>query len=115
MKIDKFTIAVTNMEDMVNFYNIVLDAQIKAIEGTPFYAGQLIGTELLFCPNFITEIEADKNRIQFRLVVDDVEEIVNKASTTGGSEYGDCSKTEQFIAWGISDPDGNSIELIQHL
>jgi predicted enzyme related to lactoylglutathione lyase len=115
MKIDKFTIAVTHMEKMVKFYNTVLDTQLKAIEGSPFYAGQLADTELLFCPNFITEIKADKNRIQFRLIVDDLEEIVNKARTSGGSEYGDCVKTEQVINWAISDPDGNSIEIIQYL
>ena len=115
MKIDKFTIAITNMPEMVEFYNNVFDAQIKAIESSPFYVGQLAGMELLFCPNFITEIEAEKNRIQFRFVVNDVEAIVERARRGGGAEYGEQRTTETSINWGIVDPDGNSIELIQNL
>ena len=114
MKIDKLTIAITNMSEMVEFYNTVLDAQLSPIEGSPFYVGQLAGMELLFCPNFITEIEAEKNRIQLRFVVDDAEAIVAAARTSGGSEYGEYLENEKQINWGIVDPDGNSIELIQY-
>lgn len=113
MKITKYTMAVDNIPEMVNFYNTVFDAGIEPIGDTPFHAGTLAGIELLFCPNTITEIEAEKNRIQWQITVDDIEAIVEKAKNAGGDAYGERGETDEFIGWAVVDPDNNSIELLQ--
>ncbi|NJL57140.1 VOC family protein [bacterium] len=113
MKLDQFTIAVTNMTTMVAFYNDVFEAGLTAIPNSPFYVGQLTGFDLVFCPNNIAEVQAEKNRIQMRFNVEDVEVVVNRAKANGGGTYGDRHDTEAEIGWGIHDPDGNSIELRQ--
>lgn len=113
MKINKITIAVNDMDAMVAFYNKVFNADLQPIPETPFYAGNLLDFDLIFCPNSITQITADKNRIQFQVVVDDVDALVAKAEQSGGSAYGDRTEHEGIVSWGVGDPDGNSIELLQ--
>ncbi|MGJ3237959.1 MAG: VOC family protein [Anaerolineae bacterium] len=113
MKLDQFTIAVTNMKAMVAFYNAVFDAGLVAIPNSPFYAGKLRGFDLLFCPNDVAEVQAEKNRIQIRFTVEDIEAVIQRAEANGGGAYGDRHDTEAEIGWSIHDPDGNSIELRQ--
>lgn len=113
MKMSKITIAVNDMETMVAFYNSVFHCDLNPIPETPFYAGTLFGTQLLFCPNFIAEVKAEKNRIQFDVVVDNLDALVETVKQAGGSTYDDRSDTEHTLAWGIKDPDGNSFALIQ--
>jgi len=113
MKLDRFTIAVTNMTAMVGFYNTVFDAGLTEIPNSPFYAGTVTEFDLLFCPNDIAEVQAEKNRIQMRFTVEDIETVVKLAKANGGGAYGDRHDTEAEIGWGIHDPDGNSIELRQ--
>ena len=113
MELSNFTIAVTNMTAMVGFYNAVFDAQLTAIPNSPFFKGRIAGMSLLFCPNEITEINAEKNRIQMGFIVHDVEAVVRKAQIYGGEAYGERHETEERRAWGICDPDGNSIEIQQ--
>lgn len=113
MILDKFTIATTHTEAMVAFYNAAFDADLKPIHGTPFYAGTLAGLALMFCPNEIVQIKAEKNRIQMRFTVEDVAAVVARASAHGGGPYGERYEDTTAIGWGIHDPDGNSIELRQ--
>lgn len=113
MKITQFTIATTAMHDMLTFYDAVFESDMHPIEGSPFYLGKLADTRLLFCPNSITQIQADKNRIQLQITVDDVDALVEKAERVGGSAFGERSEDKGVIAWAIADPDGNTIELVQ--
>lgn len=113
MILDKFTIATTHTEAMVAFYNAVFHAGLTPIAGTPFYAGSLAGFALMFCPNDIVQIKAEKNRIQMRFTVDDLAAVMAKASAHGGGPYGERYEDDSTIGWGIHDPDGNSIELRQ--
>ncbi len=113
MKIDRLTVATTNTEEMIQFYNAVFNARLEPIPGSPLYRGQLSGLELVFCPNTIVGIQAKKNRIQLRLIIDDLETIVRYAASNGGGVYGERMEEKAQIGWGIHDPDGNSIELMQ--
>ncbi|MEO0599345.1 MAG: VOC family protein [Chloroflexota bacterium] len=88
-------------------------ADIVPMDGTPFHRGTLASVSLQFCPNSITNIDAQKNRIQWQIRVDDVRGMVAKAEAHGGAAYGECHESDSMIAWGIADPDGNSIELMQ--
>lgn len=113
MQMSKITVAVNDMDAMVTFYNSVFNCNLNGIPETPFYAGTLFGTQVLFCPNFIAEVNAEKNRFQFDVIVDNVDALVEKVKQAGGSTYDDRSDTEQALAWGIKDPDGNSFVLVQ--
>jgi predicted enzyme related to lactoylglutathione lyase len=111
MRIDRLTIAATDMVAMVRFYDSTFDTGFERIEGTDFHLGQLAGLQILLCPNEIAQVEAEKNRIQLRLVVDDVDGLVRRAGDAGGTPFGERVESDGVVGWGVADPDGNSIEL----
>ena len=113
MHLDRFTIAATDVPNMVRFYNAVFGANLQVIPNTPFHAGKLGNCELLVCSNDVIQIDAKQNRIQMRFCVEDIEEVVRVAQASGGGAFGDRFEDDRRIAWGIHDPDGNSIELYQ--
>lgn len=113
MKLQKFVVAVTDMYQMLTFYNTVFDSNLQQNGESPFYSGRLLDWELLFCPNSIAEVNAEKNRFQLTLVVDDIDAAIKQALDAGGSLYDDRTETDAQIACGIKDPDGNSFELVQ--
>lgn len=116
--VDRITVAVNNMPAMVHFYNAVFAAGLMLADPHSefdFHVGRLGPLELFFCPNSITQIEAEKNRQQLRVVVEDVHEAIAIAVAAGGQKLGEIHVTNGAIVGGISDPDGNSIELIQYL
>jgi predicted enzyme related to lactoylglutathione lyase len=110
MKIDRVTIAITDMPAMLRFYNGVFEADLTLIPGTEFYAGTLAeGISVLFCPNDIAKVEAKQNRQQFRFVVDDLKTIRDRVTAYGGSILNSKS-SENVDVMGVMDPDGNTIE-----
>ena len=113
MRLNGLTVAVTAMGPMVDFYNSVFAAELSPVPSSPFFRGTLAGLEVLFCPNTIAEVKAEKNRIQLRIAVSNIHRVVGRALASGGGDYGDHQENETRIVHGISDPDGNSIELIQ--
>jgi len=113
MKMTKISIAVNDMDAMVAFYNAVFDCGLSAIPGTPFHAGTLFGVQLMLVPNSIVGINAEKNRIQFDVQVDDVDALLETVQANSGSLYDDRAETESVIVQGIKDPDGNSFVLTQ--
>lgn len=118
VRVDRVTVAVNNMPGMVRFYNAAFGCGLELIDPSsefPFHAGQLGNLELLFCPNSLTQIEADKNRQQLRLVVEDLRAVVDAALRAGGQVLGEVQQAGPVLMAGLSDPDGNSIELIQYL
>ena len=59
MQMVGLTVAATNMEEMVRFYNAVFSAGLKPtvhIGAEQFYAGELCGMKLTFCPNSIAGV-----------------------------------------------------------
>jgi predicted enzyme related to lactoylglutathione lyase len=118
MQIDRITLAITHMDTMVNFYNLVFDAELRPLEpmhGIQFYGGQLAGINLLFCPNEIAGVVAQQNRHQFRFVVDDLDAMRSKAVQFGGDILDDMRLTETSKSGSVRDPEGNTTELIQYL
>ena len=116
-QLEGITIAPVAVGEMVAFYNGVFDTGLTPFPaaGTTFYRGELAGLRLLFCPNELLQIEAEKNRQQLSFLVDDIEVIVKTAVFHSGSILQEISTTPAGKAAGITDPDGNSIELKQHL
>ncbi|MFT5195903.1 MAG: putative enzyme related to lactoylglutathione lyase [Cellvibrionaceae bacterium] len=91
MQLKKITIAPVKTAEMVQFYNAVFDAQLEPFSafGTTLFSGTLAGIELLFCPNEILDIKAEKNRQQLSFIVDDLGLMLQKVQANGGSLMGD--------------------------
>jgi hypothetical protein len=58
---------------------------------------------------------AEQNRHQFRFVVDDVDALRLRASQLGGAALDDLHVTATSKSGSVSDPEGNTTELIQLL
>ena len=118
MKIERMTVAVNRMAEMVRFYNAVFDAGLEPFgpEGAVrFHRGKLDGKTLIFCPNTIAEVDAQQNRQQFHFAVEDVDHVMQQALNNGGQEYTPLQDNGQTRSASVADPDGNTMEFIQHL
>ena len=115
MKLKKITIAPVNVEEMVRFYNGLFGSQLKPFEayGTTLYHGHLAGLELLFCPNELLKIEAEKNRQQLSFVVDNMETTVQEVLRYGGEQRQEVTASPEGKTCGVIDPDGNTIEFVE--
>ncbi len=100
---------------MVRFYNSVFacDLQPFGALGTTLCRGQIAGLRLIFCPNDLLEIKAEKNRQQRSFAVDNLDEIVRLALDNGGSQTQDIADGPTGRTCGIADLDGNTIELTE--
>lgn len=112
MQIELITLAITNMPEMIAFYNNVFDAGLMPVGNSPFYRGTFAGVDLLFCPNDIAGVEAKQNRHQFRVSVADLEAFSARLIAAGGEVLNEGSSGERKIL-GVRDIDGNTYELIQ--
>ncbi len=118
IRMDRITLAVERIPEMVAFYNRVFNARLIPIGSSadaPFHRGKLAGTELLFCPNSIAHVDARQNRHQLRFVVDDLEGILAQTAAAGGRSRDEIHGNLQMKAAAVEDPDGNTIEFIQYL
>ena len=112
IQLERMTLAATNVDAVVNFYNIVLEAGFEGLPDSPLYIGMLGGIEAMICPNTIAQVDANQSRIQLRLRVEDVESVLEAAKANGSSFLNDMA-TENARIVSVRDPDSNSIELIQ--
>lgn len=115
MKLRGLTIAVTNVDPMVRFYNEVFASNLQPYQafGTTLYRGELAGIALTFCPNDLLEINAEKNRQQLSLSVEDLDAVLARVIAHGGTQLQEVAKTDAGRVCGVTDPDGNSIQLVQ--
>ncbi len=111
MQIERITLAVTDMEKMVSFYNNVFNTQLQP-SGEYFYRGTFVGFDFLLCPNDIAQVEAKTNRHQMRLTVHDVSEFGAWVKAAGGTVINEGTNGTRKII-GVRDPEGNSYELIE--
>jgi predicted enzyme related to lactoylglutathione lyase len=113
--ISQITIAYNQEDEMVDFYNQLLNADLSPfnVGDFRFYKGKIGEIGLLFCPNEMLGIKAEKNNIQFTVQVSNLEEILSKVSQCGGKQIQEINKKDGRSSVGISDPDGNSIELLK--
>ena len=112
IRIERITIAVTKMEDMIKFYNIMFKSKLHQIGDSGMYLGKFFDFELLLCSNEFVGIKAEKNRQQFRIVVDNLNGTIAKCIESGGKKYGEIIERENMRIGGSVDPDGNSFEFI---
>ncbi len=118
MQLVGLTVAAINMIQMVEFYNAVFDARLKAtvhIGDEQFYAGSLCGMKLTFCPNTIAGVIAEQNRQQFRFQVVDIEAVMAKGMANHGNEINPIEEYKGAKVASLADPDGNTIEFVENL
>lgn len=117
MQLKGFTIAAVDMDTMVRFYNVVFTADLQPFDafGTVLYGGELAGYPLTFCPNSLLQIKADKNRVQLSVYVDDLDATLTAVTTHGGTQLQTPATTQEGRSCGVTDPDGNSIELTERI
>ena len=110
-QIEGLTIAINNMDEMLNFYSSVFGIDFELIEifNTNLFAGEWGGMKVLFCPAELAGNTAKQNRHQFDIIVPNLNEILVKAILTGGEKMGDVEEDGQSLSVGIYDPDQNSI------
>lgn len=113
--ISQITIAYNQENEMVAFYNQLLNTELRPFKAGDFifYKGKIGEIGLLFCPNEMLGIKAEKNNIQFTIQVPNLEEILPKVSQYGGKQIQEINRDESQSSVGISDPVGNSIELLE--
>jgi predicted enzyme related to lactoylglutathione lyase len=109
MEVRRITLAVTDMSTMVTFYNNVFGSAL--VERGLFAVGDFAGMPLLLCPNEIAEVDARQNRHQFRLGVFDIDDVLARVVAYGGHIVNDDREGTDRVV-GVSDPDGNTYELV---
>lgn len=117
MKLKGLTIAAHEVDQMVRFYNEVFASNLQSYQafGTTLYRGELAGFELTLCPNELLEIKAEKNRQQLSFWVEDLDAVLARITACGGTQMQEIVVTEAGRVCGVTDPDGNSIELMQRI
>jgi predicted enzyme related to lactoylglutathione lyase len=112
IKLMRVTLAITDMPAMVTFYNHVLDAHLEPVTDTPFYRGAIAGIDVLFCPNAIAGVDAQQNRQQFRFLVNNLGERLERITHYGGQILQTQIEQDGSRLIGVRDPDGNTLELL---
>jgi predicted enzyme related to lactoylglutathione lyase len=117
MMVTKVTIATKDTDKMVSFYKEIFEVNFTSFEamGVTLYSGTLGNVTLMFCPNELLQIKAEKNNIQLTLKVPNINNVLDKIQLWGGKQIQDLITKDSYLATGITDPDGNSLELIQAL
>jgi len=107
------TIAISNMERMLVFYKKLFGVEFhkKDSIGIEVFEGFLGGLKLTFCPKEIAGVYVDKNNHQLEIIVNDLQEILERVSELSGRILGDMHENELYCFIGIEDPDNNSILL----
>jgi len=113
VQLTQITLATTHLPEMVKFYDTLFGTELQAFKayGTTLYHGTLAGIPLVICPNEIAGVEAKQSRHQLTLRVADLLGLLQLVEIAGGGIH--TSAAESIINAILSDPDGNTIEVIQ--
>lgn len=115
-KIEGLTLAVTDMEKMLQFYSHVFGIKFARQElgSAVLYAGKWGNMQILFCPAQIAGNTAKQNRHQFDIVTEDLENMFAKVKESGGEMMGSVTTaSDGSKSIGIYDPDKNSMVIKQ--
>jgi predicted enzyme related to lactoylglutathione lyase len=111
MHIQRITLAVEDMDSMVEFYNAIFGCGLAPLSGSPLSKGLFADVELIVCPNSVAGVIADANRHQFRLIVEDPEALATRIEAAGGSVTNRDTFDGKAVV-GVADPEGNTYELV---
>lgn len=114
-KINQITIAVSNMDEMIQFYSHVFHCEFlkKDIFGLTLHSTTIGGISFQFCPNDIAQVDAQQNRQQFHFSVDNLESLMQDIISSHGKIKDEILETEAGKSLSAIDPDGNTIVFIE--
>lgn len=116
VEIDNVTIAANKLDEMVVFYNAVVDAQLSQYEPFPnfmSFRGKLGNLDFAIVSNEVAQVQAAQNRQQFQFIVDDVAETIQTALLNGGALIDEAAERGGRISGAVYDPDGNSMVFVE--
>lgn len=116
-KIEGVTLAITDVDNMLNFYTHVFDIEFqgKQMFGTKLYFGKWGTLDLVLCPAAVARNEVKQNRHQFEIAVPNLDKFIEKVSDKGGELMGSINTgPDGTRSIGIYDPDKNSIVVKQY-
>ena len=112
----RMAIITIDMPRMVAFYHSVFDANLTPVShgDFTFYEGRMGNLGVTLAPNAMLGIRSENSRHQLSFVVPNLETALAQALQTGARQMEEISVDDNEYYCGILDPDGNSIELIEH-
>ncbi|GAB4238141.1 MAG: hypothetical protein Tsb0034_13590 [Ekhidna sp.] len=115
IRISGMTLAVTDMQKMVDFYENVFSLTFKAVQmyGATLFEAQAGNVKVLFCPAEIAQNTATQNRHQLAFQVRNLENLLPTIKKYHGELMGDPTEQDGVLQVGIKDPDNNSMVLKQ--
>ena len=114
--LENITMAVTNLDEMVVFYNAVFETELHPTEPHPgirAFSGTIAGIEWVLVPNTVAQVDAQQNRHQLQFMVTDAEKTIERAIANGGTPIDEAEERNGRIAGSVYDPDGNSLVFVQ--
>lgn len=113
--IDKLTIAVINMKEMVAFYETVFNCSFheKDFYGTTLFCTEIAGIQIEFCPNKLAQVKAERNRQQFNFLVPVLDKVLENIKHTTDVIRGDIVVIGNERMVTVVDPDENTMVLIE--
>ncbi len=114
-ELNGITLAVTNMEAMVLFYQKLFGVDFRAVKksGIEVFSGEWLSSPLFLCPAKTAGNTAEQNRHQFELLVDDLDDMIDKVVSLGGEIMHDPIVKGALRKVSIYDPDRNSMVLME--
>ncbi len=106
---------VHRMDAMVNFYSQAFGVSFREVDtfGLESRFGELGDLTLKFVP-LRKEVDfEDFPSHQLGIVVEDVQDVIDLATSLGGRQEGELSDQEGRVHGACRDPDGNTIELYE--
>lgn len=109
-RIAQIDMAIENLEPTVRFYEKVFNVKFDSFEAMDhtMYSGQLLGFNFILTPNVLAGVEAKQSRIQFEIVVKDMDELLKRV-TEGGGKVREEQKQNGMRSVTVVDPDNNTI------
>jgi len=113
-RVAAITLAVKNVAPVQAFYEAVLGVEfsVRRVAGFDVAEAEVSPLKLRLVPRALADVHAEENLHQLTFVVPDAQRAKSAALAHGGTLAGEPQVTAGGVRWGVRDPDGNSIELM---
>ncbi len=113
--ISGITLATYNHDEMRDFYQSVFSIHFRSekSEGYVLYTGKLGEVDLQLCPAELAGNNTEQNRHQLTIAVNNLNETIRRVNRHSGQTTSDVAMYEGKLMVSITDPDDNSLVLIQ--
>ena len=108
-RIDCMNLAAANLDAMVTFYSNVFGIELteQPLQDAKLYQGKFAGTDFVLLPASLADVTAKQNRMQYDVVVSDLDEAIGLVEAHGGRTNGRIGEDDRMRCIGVFDPDDN--------